>query len=142
VPLKPFNLVGVDARNRLLSEENPHGSLVDELARQDHGLILTKGKGGVGKATVAAAVAVALVNRGLPVHLTTSDPAAHLKGTLARAVEHLTIRCRTLIRPYRLLAESEDSRVATPTRQRFIELPHKTHRSGWPAHHGHLNPLI
>jgi len=40
------------------------------------------GKGGVGKTTLAAAVAVELAHRGLPVHLTTSDPAAHLAETL------------------------------------------------------------
>lgn len=108
VPLQPFNLVGVDALKALFGEagrtapvpsapEPPGaplpslGALVDELARQDHGLIMTMGKGGVGKTTVAAAIAVALARRGFPVHLTTSDPAAHLEGTLAGAVEHLTI---------------------------------------------------
>jgi arsenite-transporting ATPase len=41
------------------------------------------GKGGVGKTTVAAAVAVALAERGFRVHLSTTDPAAHLQATLA-----------------------------------------------------------
>ncbi len=49
------------------------------------------GKGGVGKTTVAAAVATALARRGLPVHLTTSDPAAHVAQTLADEVEHLRV---------------------------------------------------
>ncbi len=44
------------------------------------------GKGGVGKTTLAAAVAVELARRGLPVHLTTSDPAAHLAETLAETL--------------------------------------------------------
>lgn len=57
-------------------------SLVDELATAGHGLVMTMGKGGVGKTTVAASVAVALARRGLPVHLTTSDPAAHLEATV------------------------------------------------------------
>ncbi|WP_438502099.1 ArsA-related P-loop ATPase, partial [Aliarcobacter cryaerophilus] len=52
--------------------------LVDELATDGHGLIMLMGKGGVGKTTLAAAVAVELASRGLPIHLTTSDPAAHL----------------------------------------------------------------
>ena len=56
--------------------------LVDELAPAGHGLIMTMGKGGVGKTTVAAAIAVALAQQGLPVHLTTSDPAAHLDEAL------------------------------------------------------------
>ncbi|EQD54801.1 arsenite-activated ATPase (arsA), partial [mine drainage metagenome] len=49
------------------------------------------GKGGVGKTTLAAAVAVALAERGLPVHLTTSDPAAHLTDTLAGSLDHLEV---------------------------------------------------
>ncbi len=49
------------------------------------------GKGGVGKTTLAAAVAVELASRGLPVHLTTSDPAAHLGETLAGALPTLEV---------------------------------------------------
>ena len=49
------------------------------------------GKGGVGKTTIAAAVAVALAERGLPVHLTTSDPAAHLTDTLAGSLGTLQV---------------------------------------------------
>lgn len=55
-------------------------SLVDALAASGHGVVLTMGKGGVGKTTVAAAIAVALANRGLKVTLTTTDPAAHVTG--------------------------------------------------------------
>jgi arsenite-transporting ATPase len=57
-------------------------TLVDELARQDHGLVMCMGKGGVGKTTVAAAIAVALADRGHTVHLTTTDPAGHLDEAL------------------------------------------------------------
>jgi arsenite-transporting ATPase len=49
------------------------------------------GKGGVGKTTLASAVAVELARRGLPVHLTTSDPAAHLTETLAGSQAHLSV---------------------------------------------------
>ncbi len=56
--------------------------LVEELARQDHGLVMCMGKGGVGKTTVAAAIAVALADRGHAVHLTTTDPAGHLDEAL------------------------------------------------------------
>jgi arsenite-transporting ATPase len=49
------------------------------------------GKGGVGKTTVAAAIALDLAERGLPVHLTTSDPAAHLGETLAGALPNLEV---------------------------------------------------
>ena len=67
------------------------GGLVDELAEAGAGLVMCMGKGGVGKTTVAAALAVALADRGLDVHLTTTDPAAHLTETLAGEVPHLTV---------------------------------------------------
>lgn len=52
--------------------------LIDDLAAPGHGVILAMGKGGVGKTTVAAAVAVALAERGFRVHLSTTDPAAQI----------------------------------------------------------------
>ena len=97
VSLKAFDLVGLDALRQLLTDtpyqvssnnsavevDKPSlSSLVDKIAADGHGLVMTMGKGGVGKTTVAAAVAVELARRGLPVHLTTSDPAAHLSDTL------------------------------------------------------------
>ena len=98
IPLKSFNLVGLTALRALLSDkvstENVStesisfpttpsiADLVDGLIGNGHGLIMTMGKGGVGKTTAAAAIAVELATRGYPVHLTTSDPAAHLAETL------------------------------------------------------------
>lgn len=68
------------------------GSLVDELAEVGHGAILAMGKGGVGKTTVAASVAVALAERGFDVHLSTTDPAAHIAATItADAISGLTV---------------------------------------------------
>ena len=61
------------------------------IAEDGHGLVMLMGKGGVGKTTLAAAVAVNLAKRGLPVHLTTSDPAAHLSETLSGALDNLTV---------------------------------------------------
>jgi arsenite-transporting ATPase len=107
VALKPFNLVGLGALRRLLTdlpppEDIPVGDslqieapavadLVDAIAADGKGLIMLMGKGGVGKTTLAAAIAVALASRGLPVHLSTSDPAAHLTDTLAASLENLTV---------------------------------------------------
>ncbi|TRY16942.1 arsenical pump-driving ATPase [Tessaracoccus rhinocerotis] len=112
--LKSDNMVGIDALGSLLVSGPGTGAdtdgalgeapvvfaddggdrieaLVDELAEQDHGLVMLMGKGGVGKTTVAAAIAVALAGRGLPVHLTTTDPAAHLDETLDGGLENLTV---------------------------------------------------
>ncbi|WP_157662720.1 arsenical pump-driving ATPase [Sulfuriferula sp. AH1] len=108
LPLKAFNLVGVEALSSLFSDRDeaapvvadapakpvdlpPLSTLVDEIAETGHGLIMMMGKGGVGKTTLAAAVAVALAERGLPVHLTTSDPAAHLTDTLAGSLDNLEV---------------------------------------------------
>jgi arsenite-transporting ATPase len=52
---------------------------------------MVMGKGGVGKTTIAAALALALHRQGLSVHLTTTDPAAHLQMTLNGAVEGLVV---------------------------------------------------
>lgn len=108
VPLLATNLVGVESLRQLLQPQDAGeqaplatsahlpaqpelSSLVDELAADGHGLIMLMGKGGVGKTTLAAAVAVELASRGLPVHLTTSDPAAHLGETLAGSLSHLEV---------------------------------------------------
>ena len=108
VPLRPLNVVGITALRALLSDapvgittrESPSGddtlpptldALVDEIARQERGLVMVMGKGGVGKTTIAAAVAVELAARGLTVHLSTTDPAAHVADTVARDVAGLTI---------------------------------------------------
>lgn len=107
VALKAFDLVGLDALRQLLIDtpyqargtndalvelDKPSlAQLVDSIAVEGHGLVMTMGKGGVGKTTIAAAVAVELAHRGLAVHLTTSDPAAHLSDTLKGTLDNLTV---------------------------------------------------
>ena len=107
VTLKPFNLMGLDALRQLLHDNDANAAvvatapvsldaprlsdLVDAIAADGHGLVMLMGKGGVGKTTMAAAVAVELARRGLPVHLTTSDPAGHLGDTLAGSMDLLTV---------------------------------------------------
>ena len=66
-------------------------AIVDEIAAQPSGVVLTMGKGGVGKTTVAAAIALDLARRGHRVHLSTTDPAAHLEATLAGESAGLTV---------------------------------------------------
>ena len=62
-------------------------------------MVMCMGKGGVGKTTVAAAIAVALAERGHEVHLSTTDPAAHLTETLLAVWNTCTFRVSTLARP-------------------------------------------
>ncbi|WP_454747041.1 arsenical pump-driving ATPase [Ciceribacter selenitireducens] len=95
VPLKSFDMVGLQALRALFApNDDLTGSgagalpaitdlprlsaLVDDIAAGGKGLVMVMGKGGVGKTTIAAAVAVGLAARGHSVHLTTTDPAAHL----------------------------------------------------------------
>lgn len=95
VPLVPFELVGIAAlramSGQIVVPNAPlsapatldyHGlqDLVNELEAQGHGVIMTMGKGGVGKTLIAARVAVELARRGHEVLLTTTDPAAHVEA--------------------------------------------------------------
>ncbi|EWT05603.1 arsenic ABC transporter ATPase [Intrasporangium chromatireducens Q5-1] len=112
IPLLPFNTVSTPALRALLdptlvsavlvatTEGTPPAlpdgfadlrSLVDELAADGPALVMCMGKGGVGKTTVAAAVALELSRRGHEVLLTTTDPAAHLSETLGADVPHLSV---------------------------------------------------
>lgn len=109
IPLRTFDTVGVDALRALLSgagtglvnfaapallhrdEDQALSALVDALSQAGHGLVMVMGKGGVGKTTVAAALALGLVQRGRSVHLTTTDPAAHVAQTLAGEVAGLRV---------------------------------------------------
>jgi arsenite-transporting ATPase len=69
----------------------PLTDLIDEIERAGRGVVMTMGKGGVGKTTVAAAIAVELASRGHSVHLSTTDPAAHVAEVVAGAVPHLRV---------------------------------------------------
>ncbi len=106
LPLVPYGLVRADALRGLFSPGlgpkgpaspepvapmPPLSDLLSELARADHGIILTMGKGGVGKSTVASAIARHLAGAGRRVHLTTTDPATHAEETLRRPLEGLRV---------------------------------------------------
>lgn len=102
IDLKATNMVGLQALRTLFGAtgpddvvvvapdplpDSPLAELVDELAAAGQGLIMCMGKGGVGKTTIAAAIAVALAERGHDVHLSTTDPAAHLTATLQTSAD-------------------------------------------------------
>ena len=107
VPLLPGNVVGIDALRMLLSPDTeallarqsistmPHGmpfeQFVDELALAGHGVIMTMGKGGVGKTTVAVQIASELARRGNRVLLTTTDPAGNILDLVGNVSANLEI---------------------------------------------------
>ncbi|VTZ65933.1 arsenical pump-driving ATPase [Sinorhizobium medicae] len=107
-PMLSFDMVGLDALRALFApgsqvstipgplagaqESLPSlATLIDEIAGGHKGLVMVMGKGGVGKTTVAAALAVGLVERGHAVHLTTTDPAAHLSFVVEGNMRGLTV---------------------------------------------------
>lgn len=105
VPLRSFDMVGLPALRALFRDEVPAAgmtvaygidgagldAIVDDLAKAERGLVMVMGKGGVGKTTVAAAVAVGLVKRGHKVHLTTTDPAAHVALVVDGSLQGLAV---------------------------------------------------
>jgi len=106
VPLLPRAPIGVDGLRAALHPEKPVAAsvatlpdfegttlrhLVDAVASSGPGIVMTMGKGGVGKTTIAAAIALALADRGLPVSLTTTDPAAHVRDVLPDPPANLTL---------------------------------------------------
>ena len=108
VPYLPLGTVGLDSLRRMAYPEQvadispgatlpeidlPPGlqPLIEEIVRTGHGVIMTMGKGGVGKTTVAAAIALALAKRGGKVVLSTTDPAAHVAATVDGGTPGLTV---------------------------------------------------
>lgn len=108
-PLVSFSLTGVKALGSLFNihskepievnetpladELPPFQDLIDNLEQKGYRVIFTMGKGGVGKTTVASAIAFGLVKKGYRVHLTTTDPAAHISHIFAEenVLEYLSI---------------------------------------------------
>ena len=134
-PLLPYNVLGIEklrslfntelqksiSENNLLISETPRqvlngiDQLVEELCKnQQYGLIMTMGKGGVGKTIAASAIAVLLAQKGFEVLLTTTDPAAHIQDFIEQLGEM----------PATLTVERIDPKVET---QRYTEkiLEHK-----------------
>lgn len=99
IPLRAYNITGLDNVRAMLTEDKyvqtnekvrveqffSLSKIVDDLDKNNKKVIFTMGKGGVGKTTIAAAIAMGLSQRGKKVHLATTDPAAHLNFVLNEA---------------------------------------------------------
>ena len=96
VPLRTYNMSNIGNIRRMLNDEQPEDTDyqtitdakgIDELVADLHAsgkrVIFTMGKGGVGKTTIATAIALKLAEWGEKVHLTTTDPANHIDYDLA-----------------------------------------------------------
>ena len=106
VALRSFDMVGLAALRALFRPdamangavgvvaqpgEPGLSAMVNDLSEAGHGLVMVMGKGGVGKTTIAAAIAIGLVKRGHSVHLTTTDPAAHVALVVEGVLPGLTV---------------------------------------------------
>lgn len=91
--LSPADALLQAPRAAVLSGFGDLEALVAQIAADGHGVVMTMGKGGVGKTTLAAGIAMSLARAGHRVHLSTTDPAAHLAAAVG---EHqfatLTVR--------------------------------------------------
>lgn len=125
--LRSENLVGLEALKRFaegaadgveddqdstVADKNSPtlGAMVDDIEKPGKGLVMFMGKGGVGKTTMAAAMATELATRGHQVLLTTTDPAAHVMETLAGELSGLTV---SRIDPAKETARYRDHVMAT-----------------------------
>ncbi|MEQ8153693.1 MAG: arsenical pump-driving ATPase [Clostridiaceae bacterium] len=96
IPLRPYNITGLDNIRALFKEENTCfcyeelnikripvlNDVVKDLYNSRKKIIFIMGKGGVGKTSIAGAIALGLANMGKKVHLATTDPAANFKLVL------------------------------------------------------------
>lgn len=106
IPLKPVQLVGIEALRAFFDTATPEAGavphveaptlppldhLIGDLGAPGSGLVMTMGKGGVGKTTIAIEIATKLAAQGHDVLLTTTDPAGHVAKAAIDAPPTLTV---------------------------------------------------
>lgn len=129
VPMLPGNVVGIDSLRLLLNPDSAilttsepqipqggksFGDFVTGLAADGHGVIMTMGKGGVGKTAVAIRIANALVERGHSVLLTTTDPAGNVVEIAGKHPGKLEV---TQISPLAEVAKYTEAAIAKASEQ-------------------------
>lgn len=99
IPLRAYNITGLENVRSFLTKDKylvnstelvtddifNLKDVIEDIDSSDKKVIFTMGKGGVGKTTIAAAIALGLSEKGKKVHLTTTDPAAHLQYVLSES---------------------------------------------------------
>jgi len=104
IPLRSYNILGLDNIRSFFNSDHYIKAnaaseplylkrldvLIEDIYSTGKKVVFTMGKGGVGKTTIAATIALALAKKGIKVHLTSTDPADHLRY-VAEGAENLTL---------------------------------------------------
>ncbi len=104
LPLRSYNILGLEKIRAFFKSDNfvssgnkersvnlkNLNSLIEDIYTTGKKVVFTMGKGGVGKTTTAAAIALALAKKGVKVHLTSTDPAANLQQVISEN-ENMTL---------------------------------------------------